>query len=153
MSIVKKGEMMEGGCGCGDVRYRINAPQTPAVYACHCTECQTQSGSAFALQMPVFEAMLSVSGETVTGDRVQPSGAIGTIFACRKCLVRLYSKNSTRQGMATVRAGTLDDSNRVVPKFHLWVSSKQPWINLPDDAVALQEQPASTEEWMRLLAS
>jgi hypothetical protein len=144
---------MDGGCGCGQVRYTINAPQIPAVYACHCTDCQTQSGSAFALQMPVFEAMLSVSGETVSGERTQPSGAIGTIFACPKCLVRLYSMNSTRPGMATVKAGTLDDSNQVMPKFHLWISSKQPWLTLADDAVALQQQPSSTEEWMRLLAS
>ena len=144
---------MDGGCGCGQVRYTINAPQKPVVYACHCTDCQTQSGSAFALQMPIFEAMLSVTGETVSGERAQPSGAIGTVFACPKCLVRLYSRNSTRQGMTTIRAGTLDNSNQILPKFHLWISSKQPWLTLPDDAVALREQPASTEEWMRLLAS
>ena len=143
---------MDGGCGCGQVRYTIKAPQMPAIYACHCTDCQTQSGGAFALQMPVFEAMLSVAGETVSGERTQPSGAIGTIFACSKCLVRLYSKNSTRPGMVTVKAGTLDESQQIVPKFHLWTSSKQPWLRLPDDALMLQEQPVSTEAWMRLLS-
>ena len=142
---------MDGGCGCGQVRYTITASEMPVVYACHCTDCQTQSGSAFALQMPVFEGMLSVSGELVSGERTQPSGAIGTIFACTKCLVRVYSKNSTRAGMVTVKAGTLDDSNGVVPKFHLWTSSKQPWVAIPEDTVALQEQPGSTAEWMQLL--
>jgi hypothetical protein len=143
---------MDGGCGCGQVRYTINAPQIPVVYACHCTDCQTQSGSAFALQMPVFEAMLAVTGELISGERTQPSGAIGTIFACAKCLIRIYSKNSTRPGMVTIRAGTLDDSKQVVPKFHLWTNSKQYWIVIPESAVALEEQPASTEEWMRLLS-
>lgn len=142
---------MDGGCGCGQVRYQINATQMPVVYACHCTDCQTQSGSAFALQMPVFEAMLSLSGELVSGERTQPSGAIGTVFACAKCLVRVYSKNSTRPGMVTIRAGTLDDGKAVVPKFHLWTSSKQPWIVIPDNATALDEQPSSTAEWMQLL--
>ena len=142
---------MDGGCGCGQVRYTITAPKLPVVYACHCTDCQTQSGSAFALQMPVFEAMLSATGELVSGERTQPSGAIGTIFACPKCLVRLYSKNSTRAGMVTVKAGTLDDSKQVIPKFHLWVSSKQPWVAIPEDTVVLEEQPASTAEWMQLL--
>jgi hypothetical protein len=143
---------MHGRCGCGQVRYTITAPQLPVVYACHCTDCQTHSGSAFALQMPVFEAMLSVSGELVSGVRAQPSGATGTIFACAQCLVRIYSKNSTRPGMVTIRAGTLDDSKQVVPKFHLWTSSKQSWVVILGDAVALEEQPASTEEWMRLLS-
>ena len=54
--------------------------------------------------------------------------------------------------MVTIRAGTLDDSKRIVPKFHLWISSKQPWVTVPDGVVALDQQPASTEEWMRLLS-
>ena len=37
-----------GGCQCGAVRYEITGPPA-AVYACHCTECQRQSGSAFAM--------------------------------------------------------------------------------------------------------
>jgi hypothetical protein len=142
---------MDGGCGCGQVRYTIKAPQMPVVYACHCTDCQTQSGSSFALQMPVFEAMLAVAGDLVSGDRTQPSGAIGTIFACSKCLVRVYSKNSTRPGMVTIKAGTLNDSQQIVPKFHLWTVSKQPWVIVPRDSVALEQQPVSTEEWMQLL--
>ncbi|MCC5611669.1 GFA family protein [Nostoc sp. CHAB 5834] len=142
---------MDGGCGCGQVRYRISAPQTPVVYACHCTDCQTQSGSAFALQMPIFEAMLSVTGEVISGERTQPSGAIGTIFACSKCLVRLYSKNSTRPGMVTVRVGTLDASKDVVPKFHLWTGSRQSWVAIPEDAISMEEQPRAVAEWMQLL--
>ncbi|MBL0925149.1 MAG: GFA family protein [Sphingomonadaceae bacterium] len=142
---------MDGGCGCGQIRYAIAASQPPVVYACHCTDCQTQSGSAFALQMPVFEAMLSTTGQLVSGERTLPSGAVGTIYACAKCLVRIYSKNSTRKGMLTIRAGTLDNSKKLVPKFHLWVRSKQPWIAIPKGALALDGQPASTEEWMRLL--
>ena len=37
-----------GGCQCGAIRYEITGPPA-AVYACHCTECQKQSGSAFAM--------------------------------------------------------------------------------------------------------
>jgi len=103
--------------------------------------------------MPVFETMLSVTGELISGERTQPSGAVGTIFACAQCLVRIYSKNSARPGMVIIRAGTLEDSKQVVPKLHLWTSSKQPWVTLPEDAVALEEQPASLEEWMRLLSA
>ena len=142
---------MDGRCGCGHVRYTINAPQMPVVYACHCTDCQTQSGSAFALQMPVFEAMLTVTGELISGERTQPSGAIGTIFACSKCLVRLYSKNSTRPGMVTIRVGTLDASKDVVPKFHLWTRSRQSWVSIPEGVISMEEQPRAVAEWMQLL--
>jgi hypothetical protein len=37
-----------GGCQCGAIRYEITGSPV-AVYACHCTECQKQSGSAFAM--------------------------------------------------------------------------------------------------------
>ena len=142
---------MDGGCGCGQVRYTINAPQKPVVYACHCTDCQTQSGSAFALHMPIFDAVLSLSGDLISGERTMPSGAVGTIFSCANCLVRIYSKNSTRPGMAIIRAGTLDNSSALVPKFHLWVSSRQGWFDIPGMALTLEQQPESIEEWTRLL--
>ena len=45
--------MLMGGCRCGAVRYRIDADAVPPTYACHCTRCQTTSGSAFTVQMPV----------------------------------------------------------------------------------------------------
>ena len=39
-----------GRCQCKGVVYKITS--TPlAVYACHCTECQRQSGSAFSLSL------------------------------------------------------------------------------------------------------
>jgi hypothetical protein len=142
---------MDGGCGCRQVRYTVTAPHRPVVYACHCTDCQTQSGSAFGLQMPIFEAMLSICGDLISGERTMPSGATGTVFSCAKCLVRIYSKNSTRPGMVVVRAGTLDDSSALVPKFHLWVSSRQRWFDIADTALALEQQPESIEEWMQLL--
>lgn len=39
---------MEGRCTCGAIRYRII--QKPLfVHSCHCTWCQRESGTAFAL--------------------------------------------------------------------------------------------------------
>lgn len=142
---------MDGGCGCGQVRYQINAPRLPVIYACHCTDCQTQSGSAFALQMPLFEAMLSLEGDFISGQFTLPSGAISTVFSCPKCLMRIYTKNGNRPGMVTLRAGTLDASKDVVPKFHLWIDSRQSWVAIPEGALTFSEQPRTTEEWMTLL--
>jgi len=41
---------LEGGCVCGAVRYRLTASPL-IVHACHCRDCQTQTGSAFVLNM------------------------------------------------------------------------------------------------------
>ena len=51
---------LTGACQCRKVRYRIDrAPM--GVWACHCTECQRQSGSAFALTMVVPRQAITVS--------------------------------------------------------------------------------------------
>jgi len=43
---------LTGGCPCGAIRYQVTALPL-LLYACHCTNCQRQSGSALAINMPV----------------------------------------------------------------------------------------------------
>lgn len=144
-------EILSGGCACGQLRYTWTAGIKFRIYACHCKDCQTRSGSAFALQMGAMAIDLSVLGNTIEGKIVQPSGAVATQFACPQCLTRVYASNDQRPGYLTVRAGTLDDSNSITPAFHLWVKSKQPWVVIPDDVPALATQPTNQAEWMPLL--
>jgi hypothetical protein len=40
--------MMDGGCACGVVRYRLRS-EPMFVNCCHCHECQRQTGSAFVI--------------------------------------------------------------------------------------------------------
>jgi len=43
---------MTGGCACGVIRYEITSFPL-LLYSCHCIDCQTISGTTFALNMPV----------------------------------------------------------------------------------------------------
>ena len=56
-----------GGCQCGSVRYQVTGPPR-MVYACHCTECQRQSGAAFALafSLPDQPATIQTTANTTT---------------------------------------------------------------------------------------
>ena len=63
-----------------------------------------------------------------------------------KCLCGAV--NNTREGMASLRCGILDNSASVVPVGHLWVRSRQPWIGLPEGTKAMDEQPRTNEEWI-----
>src|SRR5262249_9996757 len=57
----------EGGCLCGEVRFRISAPPLLTM-ACHCTGCQKLSASAFSLTMAVpSEGFAVTRGEPVVG--------------------------------------------------------------------------------------
>ena len=145
-----KGEL-SGGCLCSAVRYRLTEQFRMPPYACHCTDCQSRTGSAFSEHMLVGEADIHVEGEVDAGTFVQPSGAQSTMIGCPRCKTRLYAVNSERPGMASLRCGTLDRSAEVVPAAHIWVDSKQPWIILPEGTPTVAEQPRSNEEWTALL--
>ena len=146
------GAVLNGGCLCGAVRYLVDQSMRFRSYACHCTDCQTRSGSAFGIQLSVLAADLSVAGELVRGEHVQPSGAVAGIFACAKCLTRLYTDNDRRPGIVNLRAGTLDTSRDLFPAAHLWTASKLGWVVIPDDAINLASQPEDQAGWLQIFS-
>lgn len=143
-------DTLEGGCTCGAVRYTVKPGFRFKLYACHCTDCQTRSGSAFGMQLPVFPNDIDLTGETVVGEYPQPSGAHVKVYGCAKCQTRIFTTNDSNP-LAVLRAGTLDNSSTLVPFAHFWVQSKQPWVVIPEGVTALPTQPSSPEDWVRLL--
>lgn len=124
---------LAGQCRCGACRYTIDLPELPFVYACHCHICQRFSGSAFSLQALIREDQLAVTGpvivyELTTGDRTSVQRFCGT------CHTRLYNTNTRRPGVAVVRAGTLDRSEELECRAHIFTNYKQRWVTL-DPAV------------------
>mgnify|MGYP003390578485 CR=1 FL=1 len=145
-----KGELT-GGCLCGAVRYTLADGFRFLPYACHCTDCQSRTGSAFSEHMLFARADLTITGELDSGDYTQPSGAQSSIWGCAICKTRIFAENDKRPGFASLRCGTLDNSAAVVPAAHIWVSSKQPWIQIPIDAKSMEQQPRTMEEWAALV--
>ncbi len=127
-----------GQCRCGACRYEIAADVLPSVYACHCHICQRASGSAFSVQAVVAEAALTVTGPIVVRE-ITTEDRISTQRFCGDCLARVYNTNTARPGLAVVRAGTLDRSEELVCKAHIFTAYKQGWVTLPDDVPAWPE--------------
>jgi hypothetical protein len=129
-----------GGCRCGAVRYELALDRLPPVYCCHCRDCQTWTGSAFSQQVVVREEVFALTaGEPVDYRITNPSGFVSRQRICGVCHARLYNTNSARPGLAVIRAGTLDASDRLTPALHIWVKRKQPWIVLPAEVPAFEE--------------
>ena len=142
---------LAGGCNCGSVRYTLAPGFRMGPYVCHCTDCQTRTGSAFSEHMMVFRMAITSSGEQSVGRSTNPGGAVVTLYGCAMCGARLWGENDQRPGMATLRCGTLDRSTELEPLAHLWVRSKQAWIGIPEDMTQMDEQPRTNEEWLALL--
>ena len=133
-----------GGCRCGTLRYTIDLETLPPSYACHCRDCQTWSGSAFALHALLPDTLLTLSGEAadfrIDADEAMASTHIG----CPACMTRIANRNAAVPGMVIVRAGTLDRSDEIVPVAHIWTSRKQPWLDI-GDAPHFAETPSPAQ--------
>jgi hypothetical protein len=125
-------DAIEGGCRCGAVRYRVTLAKLPNVYACHCLDCQTWSGSAFSLQFIVPEDALEVSGAPYLYERVSEDGTrTSRQHGCATCIARIYNTNTRRPGLAVIRAGTLDRSDELSIVAHIWTKRKLKGIDIP----------------------
>jgi hypothetical protein len=140
---------LEGGCACGAVRYRLtHSPMI--VHACHCRDCQKQTGSAFVLNLWIERKFVEVSGEAPVAFSVPPgsSGKPHDVLRCAKCGTALWSKYHAAPGdTVLLRAGTLDDSAAITPDVHIFTRSKLPWVELPKDARTFEAYYKTSEVW------
>jgi len=124
---------LEGGCRCGDVRYRVELDELPPVYCCHCLLCQSSSGSAFSEQAVIPAASLTAEGGIEDYRFERPDGGEGHHRLCAVCHTRLWSTSSAFPSLALLRAGTFDRSNELMPSAHIWTKRKQPWVTIAAD--------------------
>ena len=125
-------QVLEGGCICGAVRYRMRGKPIFA-NACHCRDCQKSTGSAFAVNVITeAENVALLSGTLRTDTAPTPSGRGQVIHRCDRCGTRMWSNYGTPDGVRFVASGTLDDPAAITPDHHIFVRSKLPWIDIPE---------------------
>ncbi len=142
---------LTGGCSCGAIRYEI-ASFPLLLYTCNCTDCQTASGSAFALNMPVATKGFRIAqGEPKPWWHISPSGANVASWFCGECGARLYGEREGRPQIMNLRAGTLDDATWLTPIAHMFTKSAQGWIQPVAGAECFEMAPgdfaALAEKW------
>lgn len=143
-----KPEPCEGGCLCGDVRYDLRA-EPITLYACHCTDCQRQTGSAFVLSMIVPRtAIVLLRGDPATYRIDLPDGLTRQGRYCPRCATRLWGEPVKVPQVASLRAGSLDDRSWFEPVGHIWVSSAQPWAAPPGGPLCHPRQPPDLGPWI-----
>ncbi len=132
-----------GGCLCGAVGYELDEDPV-TLYACHCTDCQRQTGSSFALSMIVRRETLRIRGQTEEYSVKMDDGRIKQSNFCSRCTTRLW--NPTRiPGLALLEPGTLDDTTWLRPVAHIWTRSAQGWLSIPEDSLRFEKQPVEDD--------
>jgi hypothetical protein len=138
---------LEGGCGCGAVRYRFgSAPMF--VHCCHCRDCQRQTGTAFVLNALIEADRLAVlSGETAAFPMATASGRPHHIHRCTRCQTAVWSVYGRVPRLRFVRVGTLDEPSAAPPDVHIFTRSKLPWVALPAGVPAFPAYYDAEKVW------
>ncbi len=131
---------IDGGCHCGAITYEAEADPEKVVI-CHCTDCQTMSGSAFRVVVPVAEADFKLlSGAPKTYVKIAESGNKRAQVFCPECSSALYATSVGDDGpkVLGLRTATARQRDQLTPKKQIWFRSAQHWVT-DIDAVAKVE--------------
>jgi len=119
---------IDGGCHCGQIRYEAQIdPLTVTV--CHCTDCQTLSGSAFRTAVPVTkENFRLLSGQLKAYTKTAESGNRRLQTFCPECGTPIYSAGPGHTGVFYIRVGTSRQRSQLRPQLQIWSRSAQNWV-------------------------
>ena len=119
---------VQGACHCGAIRYE--AEVDPAMTTiCHCTDCQTLSGSAFRTVVPAPKASFRLlSGKPKAYIKTADSGNQRVQAFCADCGSPIYSSATTEDFPAySLRVGLLKQRGQLRPKIEVFRRSALDW--------------------------
>jgi hypothetical protein len=139
---------LDGSCLCGKVTYSSEA-EPVATAACHCTDCQKQTGTAFSVIVAVPREALRIDGEEHIGAFTTVGTDTGKEVSrrfCRECGSPVFSFADIMPQLAFIKAGTLDDTSWLDPQMHVWTDSAHEWIPLDSyQGMKLPRGPSGAE--------
>jgi hypothetical protein len=142
-------ETYEGGCTCRHVRYRMTGKPL-FVHACHCSWCQRETGTVFALNAMIEADRVALLGEGQPElvNTPSASGKGQKIARCPTCRIAVWSCYAGAGLLVRfVRVGTLDAPAQFPPDIHIFTSSKQPWLILDPAVPAVSEYYDREKYW------
>jgi hypothetical protein len=133
---------IDGACSCGNIRIEGEAdPATTSI--CHCTDCQSATGTAFRVSIPVSGATFKMTGQPAI--YIKTSAESGNPRAqafCPTCGSPIYSTTpgEGQQAMYMVRVGILSQRDQLAPKRQIWWRSARDWVTGLDAIRKVEKQ-------------
>jgi len=119
---------IDGACHCGSITYEATV-DLEHVGICHCTDCQTLSGSAFrTFVLAPKDGFRLLSGQPKIYIKTGDSGTKRAQAFCPECGTPIYSSATSDPQMFSIRAGTVRQRNALVPRSQIWYRSAQAWL-------------------------
>jgi hypothetical protein len=124
---------LTGGCGCGAVRFEVDAPLVSASW-CHCTRCQRRTGTPASAQARVAPGSFRVVSGEEHVRAYRPEGGFAKVF-CGECGSALWSESPDDPEVKSVRLGAFDGDPGIRPSYRQFVAYAAPWDPIPDDGL------------------
>jgi hypothetical protein len=120
---------VEGGCHCGDIRYRA-AIDPVRVSICHCVDCQAMSSSAFRVSAFAAEADFHLlAGAPRIYIKIAESGNRRAMAFCARCGTQIYATSADGgPKILNLRTGALQQRRALRPIRQIWCRSRLPWV-------------------------
>jgi hypothetical protein len=121
---------VDGACHCGAIT--IEGEIDPErVTICHCTDCQTGTGSAFRVSVPVAGKAFKMAGQPSIYVKTTAENGNPRINAfCPTCGSPIYSSapGDDPPESYMLRVGILRQRDQLTPRRQIWFRSAQVWI-------------------------
>jgi hypothetical protein len=124
-----KQEILEGGCLCQGVRYRLLGPRRDVIN-CHCQNCRRVHGH-FAAYTAVNKSDLELISEQSLRWYHDESPDTYRGF-CNQCGASLFWDARDANDRISVAAGSLDDSSDLKTIGHVYVSEAASYYQIND---------------------
>jgi hypothetical protein len=120
---------VDGQCHCGQIRYEAEI-DADKVNVCHCTDCQTLTGTAYRVSAPAAAASLVfLAGAPKIYIKTADSGNKRAQAFCTNCGTPIYSADAQNPQTFALRVGTMRQRAALPPKRQIWCRSSLAWAS------------------------
>lgn len=119
---------ISGGCHCGRIAYEATIDPN-AVGICHCTDCQSLSGSAYRVTVPARADAFIIRGEPKIYVKIAASGTRRAQAFCPDCGAAIYAAAVSNPPSYSLRVGSIRERAELsMPRRQIWCDSALPWV-------------------------
>ena len=121
---------IDGGCHCGAIVYEAEI-DPEMVSICHCSDCQTLSGTAFRIVIFAPEEKFRLTrGKPKAYLKIAESGNKRIQAFCAECGSPIYATSADEGPPKAygIRVGTARQRDQLPPKRQIWHRSAVAWL-------------------------
>lgn len=120
---------IEGSCHCGQITFEAEV-ETTEFGICHCSDCQTLTGTAFNTAVPVRAAKFVIlTGKPNTYVKTAESGMKVLRAFCGNCGSPVYRHSLLDPSIFRIGVGSIKQPKAFAPVRQTWKCSALPWVD------------------------